>query len=113
MPKSAGNQCYVMYFNNKNKTSRGKLRKLKDKDIIDFLKESIRNFKNKYNLKPKAIRMSKEMKDMLDSRQRGISFLDGINLIPEEKFRMGMRTIDIIETKDFSGITREVNIETI
>lgn len=103
MPKRSGLDHYALYFNDEGevnkKRNKGRLGKPTSAETLEFLERSINHFKDKYGMKVKLILMSQEMKDMVDERTRGKSFLKGINLVVPEKENLGLRLIKLSEGK--------------
>ncbi|HDK25500.1 MAG TPA: hypothetical protein ENG48_00230 [Candidatus Atribacteria bacterium] len=103
MPKSGGQDYFVRYYNNEGepneKRKKGQLPKPTSAEILKFLKRTIIEFEKKYGKRVKLIRMSQEMKDIIDNRVQGKEFLKGINLVVVN-FNYGLRTIDISELKE-------------
>ena len=104
MPKVGGHDYYVLYFNNEGevnkKRNKGRLAKPKDSETLYFLEDSIKKFEKKYGHKVKSIRMSQEMKDMIDGRVKGKNFLKNINLFVATNDDLGLRTIHLSELQE-------------
>lgn len=101
MPKHGGSNYYAVYFNSEGerniRRNKGKLSKPTSADTLFFLEEVINKFQKKYGKKVKHIMVSKELKDMIDTRVKGKSFLKRIKLIVEKKADMGFRTVYLSE----------------
>ena len=104
MPKIGGHNYYQLYYNNEGevnkKRNKGKRAKPTSADTLDFLKKSLTAFKNKFGYVAKTITMSQEMKDMVDSRTKGKSFLKRKTIVVKNKQGLGLRTIHLSELKE-------------
>ena len=103
MPKHGGEDYYALYYNNEGEPNtrrkRGQLGKPTSADTLAFLERSLNHFKSKYGYVVKTITMSQEMKDMIDSRVKGKSFLKR-KAIVIGKNNLGLRTIHLSELKE-------------
>ena len=102
MPKRDGHDYYALYFNNKgkkSKRSKGKYNQPTSSEILEFLEDSIKSFKDKYGKPVKLIILSQEMKNVIDERIRGKSFLKNIKLIVSKQ-DLGLRTVYMSELKE-------------
>jgi len=101
MPKYDSSNYYAVYFNSEGETNKrrnkGKLSKPTSSDTLYFLEDVIKKFHKKYGKKVKHIKLSKELKDIVDTRVKGKSFLKRIKLIVEKKIDMGLRTVYLSE----------------
>ena len=100
MPRQGGLDYYAQYYNNEGtmnkKRKKGKLGKPTSAEVLSWLEDIVTDFSAKYGSKVKLIRMSKEMKDMIDSRTKGKGFLKGIKFIVTD-LAFGLRTIEVSE----------------
>jgi len=104
MPKHGGNDYYAMYYNDEGKVNKkrnkGKREKPTSADTLSFLERITIAFKTKYGKKARLIIMSKEMKDMVDSRTQGKKFLRYVKIAVTKKEDLGFRTVYLSELKE-------------
>lgn len=104
MPNRGGHDYYVLYYNDEGeinvKRKRGQRAKPTATETLAFLERSLNRFKEKYGRVAKSITMSKEMKDMIDTRVTGKDFLKKKNIIIDNKNSLGLRAIHLSELQD-------------